>query len=78
MYCTHRTKSVTVERALGVGGGGGRHGDSDEGEDKDTQNNSEFNDSGIIMTRAIHYYVLVCNHENVLPMMTMKRKTSLI
>ena len=38
MYYTHRTKSVT---AFGVGGVGGRHGDSDEGEDKDTQNDSE-------------------------------------
>lgn len=38
---THRTKSVSVERALG-GGTGGRHGSNDEGEEKDTQNESEF------------------------------------
>ena len=35
----HRSKSVSVERAVG-GGIGGRLGNSDEGGDKDTQNDS--------------------------------------
>ena len=53
---THRTKSVSVERALG-GGTGGRHGNSDEGEEKDTQNESEF--YGIIEIILIHrVYIL--------------------
>lgn len=44
-YGIHRTKSVTVERALG-GGIGGRHGNSDEGEDKDAHNDGKFCDNG--------------------------------
>ena len=45
LYGIYRTKSVTVERALG-GGIGGHHGNSGEGEDKDTHNDSKFCDSG--------------------------------
>ena len=52
----HRTKSVSVERALG-GGTGGRHGNSDEGEEKDTQNESEL--YGVIEIILIHrVYIL--------------------
>ena len=46
---THRSKSVSVERAVGAGSGG-RLGNSDEGGNKDIQN-----DSGISLIVAVKY-----------------------